>query len=159
MNLSCNYIEIIENLELFQNLQFLDISCNKLTPASLLPSAKALPKTLKAINLAGNPCIEDQEVLGQFQDLFQDLDIIVDMEEGNESERQQPSLQAPTESSKAKTKSTNQKLNAEEILQEIVDRKCRLQGMEVAFDLEATMKVRHKLLSSTIIRRLPGQLQ
>ncbi|RYH21904.1 hypothetical protein EON65_19980 [archaeon] len=138
LNLSRNQIEIVENLELFRSLQLLDLSFNLISSIGLLSSSQGLPKTLKAINLSGNPCVEDHDVLAQFQDLFQDLDIIIDVEDvatsaaqnGEEAQLQQDG-----------TVMTTQKLNAEDILQDIVDRKCRLQNFETSFDLESTIQV------------------
>lgn len=141
LNLSRNQIEIVENLELFRSLQLLDLSFNRISSSGLLSSTQGLPKTLKAINLSGNPCIENHEVLAQFQDFFQDLDIILDVEEVPSVEVGGDEAQPQTHPDGNKNAQTSQKLSAEDILQDIVDRKCRLQNLETSFDLESTIKV------------------
>eukprot|EP01031_Cornospumella_fuschlensis_P037145 gene37145-45087_t len=149
LNLSRNEIRVVENLSILRSLQLLDLSFNRISSKDLLLCTQGLPKTLKAINLSGNPCIEDHEVLAQFQDFFKDLDIILDVEDvppvdeqdGEEKESAGEDL----------TTKNSLKLNAEEILQDIVDRKCRLQNFETSFDLDSTLKSLNAELDSALL--------
>lgn len=76
--LANNKINKIENLECFNQLELLDLSNNNIDGNSLLESISYIPKTLQTINLSGNPCILNEDVLIQFQDAFPDLGIVIE---------------------------------------------------------------------------------
>jgi Leucine-rich repeat (LRR) protein len=148
--LSNNVIKSLENLSILSKLKILDVSNNKVTSESLIQSIPELPKTLMSINLSGNPCAEDEQILGQFQDAFPDCIIAIDVEpvrddeeDGDGSvlkdeEEEEPS--SVTEPLSESNRITN-KLDADDVLKEIVERKCRLQNATNSFDLNLTVSV------------------
>ena len=90
LHLSNNKIQKIENLEFLSFLSFLDVSNNLIDSEGLgqLLSSKSLPlpKSLQTINLTGNPCCNDENLLIRLQDAFPHLGIIVGLYEEGEEE-------------------------------------------------------------------------
>lgn len=82
--LSNNEIEIIENIDFLDQLETLDLSNNKITSENLYSSIDLLPLNLKTINLSGNSCVNDENVLIALQEKWPNLNIIVGLYEGRE---------------------------------------------------------------------------
>lgn len=82
--LSNNEIEKIENIDFLDNLEFLDLSSNKITSQNLIASIALLPQNLKTLNIAYNPCSNDESALLILQDKCPHLNIIVGVYTGGE---------------------------------------------------------------------------
>ena len=142
LNLSRNRIRVIENIDFLINLDFFDISHNAITSESLLASLnrRCIPPCLKAVNLSGNPCSTDEDVLVALQDRFPNLQIIIgeeiyDGDDINGRENTVPNNNREEEDNdddvddlEEHTMPTDAVLNAESVLKQIVDRKCSLQN-------------------------------
>jgi hypothetical protein len=84
LHLSDNIIDKIENIDFLQHLELLDLSNNLITSENLLSSIDLLPLNLKTLNLSGNPCANDEDVLMTLQDSYPNLSIIVGLYTGGE---------------------------------------------------------------------------
>jgi hypothetical protein len=144
LDLSGNLITKIENLMCFKSLNYLDLSSNHIDSAGLISSLNEIPKSLKSINLSSNPCILDEASLCILQDRYPELGIIIDivrMDENNEDNSEEDSNgENEVSVSKHRTIDLSKPLNSEEVLKEIVSRKCKLQSLST-FNLDATILV------------------
>jgi Leucine-rich repeat (LRR) protein len=177
--LSNNEIEKIENIDFLDNLEFLDLSNNKITSQNLITSIALLPRNLKTLNIADNPCSIDESALLILQDKCPNLNIIVGVYNGGEIIQNSDNLGGEDASlvERDSGKFFNQlilhsvlsmfnfmshffhylyfvfekgdedddndddhPLNADEVLKALVERKCRLQSMEV-FNSKDTVEV------------------
>jgi hypothetical protein len=157
LDLSHNSITLVEDLELFTKLEYLDLSYNKIDGQGLIDSIKGLPKTLQQLNLTANPCATDEDALLSFQDKFPELGIIIDVETVDEEEAKMTANANDEENkedehpeSESITTKLEGPLNADDVLKEIVDRKCRLQNMNNPFDLDKTLLVNNLLHFNSI---------
>jgi hypothetical protein len=156
LHLSHNNITKIENIEFLSKLRVLDLSYNNISPASLREGINCLPSSLTSINLLNNPCCQDENILCQLQDRFPALGIIVGYDEesvGNDNDDEiddavdtsmnQMSLQSynrPMENEDIDI-SRYQPLNADDILREVVERKCKYSSLPT-FNLEQAVQVK-----------------
>ncbi len=170
LHLSRNCLTKIENLTFLNNLQFLDVSYNCISSSSLITSIEdeSIPKSLREINITGNPCANDESVLMILQDYIPDLLIIVGIEEdvvnnnnnnniikttsdsdSSESDNDNSEIDAETneityDSTLGKfeeyTLSDDTSLNPDELLKHIVDRKCKLQNI-ATFNVDSAIMV------------------
>lgn len=143
LTLAHNNIRQVQNLRHFTQLEVLDLSYNSIDSAGLLASAAGIPSGLQRINLTANPCALDQDALTAIQDQFEDLGIIIDVETVEEDE---PDGVLPSEGpdplpQQRPPSRSKLPLNNDTVLKEIVDRKCKLQNIAPAFDLDATLQV------------------
>lgn len=166
--LSNNNIQKIENLFFMKKLKILDLSYNNIDAESLISSFKELPQGLMSINLAGNPCVSNEESLCQLQDAFPDLIIAVELDNPSESKEKyiadikstQDQIKADQESKCLDNnteigKSNDLKplyLNSDEVLKAIVDRKCKIQSLS-SYNIEDAIKV--KICSFSFIFLIP----
>lgn len=168
LHLSRNCITKIENLNFLNNLQFLDVSYNCISSNSLIASIEeeSIPKSLREINITGNPCANDESVLMILQDYIPDLLIIVGIEEDIVNNNNNL-IKATSDSGNSDSDSDNYEIDAEtdeitydstlgrfeeyklsdettlnpdELLKHIVDRKCKLQNIST-FNLESAITV------------------
>jgi hypothetical protein len=136
LNLSGNSISQIENIDLLNNLDFLDVSGNQINSESLVSSIDLIPRSLRNINLSGNPCAADDLSLCLLQDRYPDLNIIVGVYEDGEDQEGEPDVDDygddEDEGGGEEDEEQHEEgpLNAEEVLRALVDRKCRLQTVE-----------------------------
>lgn len=77
LHLAQNAIQRLENLDFLSNLRFLDVSFNEISSESLRATFNNLPPNLESINLTGNPCVNDEELLALIQDALPALGIII----------------------------------------------------------------------------------
>lgn len=159
LNLSRNHLVNIRNLSFFSDLQVLDVSYNQINIEGLQQSLPHLPAALRILNLTGNPCVKNESALDILQGKYPDLAIAI--EEVNETESSDAA--APVEESDKPIELTTNSLidatlmvtsssegiksspkrtpvDSEDILKEIVDRKCRMQTM-ATFNLDNAIKV------------------
>jgi hypothetical protein len=155
--LNQNKIETLKGLSIFYQLKVVDVSYNKISSDALLESVPFLPKSLLSINLTGNPCVEDEMVLGTLQDALPEVIIAIEIDE-------QEDLQVNSTEEGKDEKSEGQSdpevgidlpvkpsfLDTEEVLKSIVERKCKMQNTSSTFDLEREVKVSffHRFTSS-----------
>jgi Leucine-rich repeat (LRR) protein len=141
--LSGNNISKIENISLFDNLRHLDVSCNNITGEGLRKSIGGIPKNLESINLSGNPCVNDETALLFLQDNFQQLGIVIDVvdanvqDSGGENEDDHDESEAENVHSET---SSGTVVDADQVLQYIVERKCKIQSYS-HFNLDSTVSV------------------
>jgi hypothetical protein len=143
INLAHNSIISVENLEHFSLLEHLDLSYNKIDGAGLLVSVRGIPKGLQSLNITANPCTSDVEALEAFQSHFISLGIIIDVEtvDGHEENALNGNKLDELGDLTNHTTGSRAALNNEEVLKEIVERKCKLQNTIVRFDLDRTLQV------------------
>jgi len=150
LNLSNNKIETLNNLSILVKLKILDVSNNKISPKNLISSIPLLPKTIISINLAGNPCADDENALGAFQDAFPEAMIAIELDNEdpvsagilNNDEVEEKTDEDMTQTKSQKIERSNSwRLDSEEVLKSIVERKCRIQNESVPFNLDATVQV------------------
>lgn len=143
--LSGNRIRLIQNLLFFDNLKHLDLSCNVISSDDLRASLKSIPKGLESINLSGNPCASDDDVLSELQDTHPDLGIIIEIvengAEGDDGEEKEDRQETDESVAVNPMGRTNSPVDSDEILKYIVDRKCKAQSNSEhrGFDLEAAV--------------------
>lgn len=140
LNLSKNFITRLQNISLLLQLKHLDVSFNRIDSNSVIASIKEIPKSLESINLSGNPCCDDDECLLLLQDEFPNLAIIIGEEA--DSTGSDPVKDFIESTEETKVVYDGSPLNSEEVLKLIVERKCRLQKEEILFDLETIVSVR-----------------
>lgn len=164
--LSGNKIALIENLLFFDKLKHLDLSCNRITSDGLRKSIHSFPKKLESVNLSGNPCAEDDEVLGDLQDAHPELGIVIEIVDANEEDdfNHEEMARDPIVSGAAAAASSDEEgdphrsrspVDADEIIKYIVDRKCKAQTF-ATFNLASTIEVSNFLLDffETVIKRI-----
>jgi hypothetical protein len=175
LHLSRNRITKIENLNFLNNLKFLDISYNNINCENLIASIEdeSIPKSLKEINISGNPCANDESVLMILQDYIPELLIIVGIEEedtqnnsntnnnvkttsdSDDNESDDDINEIDTEADKTIYDSmlgkfedyeinSDTSLNPDELLKRIVDRKCKLQNIEL-YNLDSAITVNYNI--------------
>lgn len=142
INLSHNNISKIENLVFFRKLEFLDVSSNLIDVDGLLQSYKYIPPSLTTINLSGNPCIEDENALGDFQDTFPNLNIIIDVINDTGSVKADDIRNNDNKDNyDSIAEIAPGPLTSDSVLKYIVERKCKLQALTDDFSLESTVEV------------------
>lgn len=151
LHLAGNMICHIENLEYLSKLEHLDLSNNRISGEALLRGIAGLPKNLQTINLAGNPCAENDSVLVSLQDSLPAVNIIIGLYGDGESvdeadaaiSRHLVSGEYPDTEEDALDEEEDEDVedvdgegepaeswvNADDVLQALVERKCRLQGL------------------------------
>ncbi len=143
LNLSNNRISKLDDLfMLMKNLQILDVSNNSIQSIELKNSIHQIPKSLVSINLSGNPCAVDLEVVMELQDSFPDLVIAIEEEKQSENEECDIVLKCNDEGQEGNVPiDMAGPLKADDILKMIVDRKCKLQNLQPSFNLQYTIQV------------------
>lgn len=156
--LSSNSIKAIENIEYLQNLYKLDLSYNEIDSFNLLNGLKICPKSLKILDISGNPCCQDVEAMKKAQDEYKNIDFIVNNVTPKEEKKANDSggiafgVVESHERNDIRDNETSSVeylpsrgvcgLDPDVILREIVERKCKRQDMLPKFrfksDLEAT---------------------
>jgi Ran GTPase-activating protein (RanGAP) involved in mRNA processing and transport len=151
LHLSRNNIQLIANLDFFSKLEYLDLSHNKIDAASLRKSFTSIPASLKALNLTGNDCAADTDVCCDLQDLYPDIGIVIDNisdDEAGDGEDEDGEEEEDEEEDEEEQEDINAlpvltgKLNSDEILKALVERKCRLQNVQSSFSLDSAKSVR-----------------
>lgn len=149
LHLADNVIRRIENIGFLSRLHLLDLSNNLITSDSLISSIGLLPQNIRTLILTGNPCTGDKCVLDAVQKSCDGLNIIANDTTETSNRLSELKIDALKIDS---LKSVDYKggeyegdvedtpLNADEVLQSLVERKCRLQNMEV-FDITKAVKV------------------
>jgi hypothetical protein len=149
LHLAGNLIRRIENIEFLSRLHLLDLSNNLITSESLNSSIGLLPQNIRTLILTGNPCTGDKYVLDAVQKGCDGLTIIANDTTETSNRLSELKIDALKIDS---LKSVDYKrgeyegdvedtpLNADEVLQSLVERKCRLQNMEV-FDIIKAVEV------------------
>lgn len=139
--LNKNSIKKIENLEYLTALTFIDLSSNCIDSESLRSSLANIPRTLETLNLSSNPCCQDENCLQLLQDTFPNLNIIIGVEDGEDEEEEDDVAGENEESEAARTENRepNQEivpLDDDAVLRELVERKCTLQQLGEARNME-----------------------
>lgn len=149
LHLARNLIRRIENIEFLSSLHFLDLSDNLITSESLNSSIGLLPQNIRTLILTGNPCTGDKYVLDTFQKSCDGLKMIVNDTIETVDQTTELKINAlkiySIESMDYKGGEYegdvgDTPLNVDEVLQSLVERKCRLQNMEV-FDISKAVEV------------------
>lgn len=153
--LQCNKIEIIENIDFMDDLKILDLSFNNITSENLILSLKYIPKYLHSLNLSGNPCANDESALLQLQDFMPSLGIIIGLESGDiftNDENEEVVSENDTPDSNSNTSSIPYRpLDADVVLKEIVERKCRPNEFSPdKFNLQSTIEVLNSELQDSL---------
>ena len=156
LHLANNIIERIENVDFLDRLNLLDLSDNLISSASLKSSVGLLPRNIKTLVLTGNPCATDKVALSVLQRSYAGLNLIVNRnssapddvdeasDEGDEvSDKEQIDGAGLSEADDKfdEIDDSDFPLNADEVLQSLVERKCRLQSMET-FNVTQITEVR-----------------
>lgn len=185
LHLSGNAIKVIENLEYLSSLEFLDLSNNMINSHGLKNCFGRLPKSLQTVNLSGNACSLDESLLMELQDMMPNLGIVVGLEqddgvassqtletssikaaadfgtnEGEEDDGHRDSDDEDEDDDDSENDEDAQMiaagpLNADDVLEALVSRKCKLQNASSDFSLEDTLKILQNESESAIsnIRR------
>lgn len=149
LRLGYNNISTIENLEFLSNLRRLDISFNKITASSLRSALTNIPPQLTEINLSGNPCCDDEDALGDFQDHFPAMAIIIGSEIVEVEGGGVPQIGLGGVNREGSVDdSPIGPLDADAIIKSIVERKCRLQNEEGESNFQNIIDVSESLLGS-----------
>lgn len=145
LHLAHNVIERIENVDFLNSLNLLDLSNNLINSESLTSSIGLLPRNIKTLILTGNPCSADKAALDILQRSYAGLNVIVNKSPSAPHNADEVSDESVEESDKEQTDEADQSeadhkfdetddsdfpLNADEVLQSLVERKCRLQSIE-----------------------------
>ena len=143
--LANNTIERIENVDFLDRLNLLDLSDNHISSESLKSSIGLLPRNIKTLILTGNPCATDKVALDILQRSCMGLNLVInrsisalgDVDEASDESDKDPDKEQTNRAdlSEADDKfdeidDSDFPLNADEVLQSLVERKCRLQSME-----------------------------
>jgi Leucine-rich repeat (LRR) protein len=151
LHLAGNVIRRIENIEFLSRLHLLDLSNNLITSESLNSSIGLLPQNIRTLILTGNPCTGDKYVLDAVQKSCDGLIIIANdtteisnrLSELKIDALKIDSLKIVDYKGEYEGDVEDIPLNADEVLQSLVERKCRLQNMEV-FDITKAVEVQLK---------------
>lgn len=166
-----NLTDIPSEIEMLDNLISLDLSYNNIGSKSLLNfvERKLLPSSLEIINLSGNPCADDEEVLTVLQDYAPQLNIIVGIEddtnmdnhevksssetngesnidgedEGDEDEvdeSEESMGRGDVEDELNAQRRANGTLDADAVLKKIVERKIKMESVAAPYDLEQSIQ-------------------
>ena len=145
LHLAGNKIKRIENVDFLCRLHLLDLSNNFITGESLNSSIDLLPKNIETLILTGNPCTNDKFVLDALQLSCPGLKITIDDAFEKSDKLTDLKIDSPknedNERGEAEEDSGDVPLNADAVLQYLVERKCRLQNMET-FDITKAVEVR-----------------
>jgi hypothetical protein len=114
------------------------------------------PKNLKYLNICGNPCAQDTKAIEKLQSEMTQLDIVYestssidkqeiqdgeeDAEEGEDTFEDCDLIAGENAGDSSNKNNVDIKIDADLVLREIVDRKCRLQNVDV-FDLNSCVEV------------------
>ena len=150
LHLSGNVIKRIENVEFLSRLHLLDVSNNLITSESLYSSIGLLPQNIKTLILSGNPCTGDKVALDALQHSCSGLKLVIDHafeELDHLTDLKIDTLESHSLQNEDDRRGEDEEhledlpLNADEVLQSLVERKCRLQNMET-FDISKALEVR-----------------
>jgi len=137
LHLNNNSICCIENINFMYNLDYLDVSNNNIASNDIFRCIKEreLPSCLKTINLTGNPCANDDSVLGLLQESYNELNIIIGIEEDDNSNNLEPEMDEDNsdnnnDDDKGFELQPGQVLDADAVLKSLVERKCQLDKLK-----------------------------
>jgi hypothetical protein len=138
LHLNNNSICCIENINFMYNLDYLDVSNNSIESNDIFRCIKdrELPSCLKTINLTGNPCANDDRVLGLLQESYNELNIIIGIEEDDsgsnnfEPEMDEDNSDNNDDDDKGFELQPGQVLDADAVLKSLVERKCQLDKLK-----------------------------
>ena len=135
LRLNNNRISNIENINFMYNLDYLDLSYNNIDSSEIVRSIKdrELPACLRTINLSGNPCANDENVLSILQDNYNELNIIIGIEddENNDDNDEDDGNDEPEINEDDDNElQSDQLLDSDTVLKTLVERKCRLDKMK-----------------------------
>jgi hypothetical protein len=119
------------------NLQYLDLSYNNIESNDIIKCIKdrELPSCLKTINLSGNPCAGDDHVLGLLQECYDELNIIIGIDDDS-SNNFEPEIDEDTNDNldnnddKKFELYAGEVLDADTVLKSLVERKCQLDKLK-----------------------------
>jgi hypothetical protein len=167
LNLRRNKIKIVENVSHLMKLHSMDLSDNLIDAKGL--RAEPLPPNLRSVDLSGNPCAASSSVIEKLQEDYPNVHIVTKARQSypsitaasNDSAATNPATSAaslhssssssssslsPSSSSLSLSLSSSQNkeggyLDSEEVLREVVDRKCRLQALtSPPLDIDSAMR-------------------
>ena len=168
LHLSYNCIYHIENINFMYNLEFLDISYNNIDSNEIIRCIrnKEFPSCLKTINLGGNPCCDDDHVLCLLQENYNDLNIIVGIEENNNDNDNtyQPASNEDNDNDNDNYNSNeitndafvlqpDEQLDSDTVLKSLVERKCHLDKIK-EYDIEDVIEKLNSECDNTIKIRI-----
>lgn len=123
-----NKIQRIENVDFLSRLIVLDLSNNQISSDSLVSSIGLLPQNLLSLNLTGNPCALDEEAVTALRKSFPSVKVIVN-EALDDDENDEDDEVDSNGGDDEENVDDDSPLNADEVLQSLVERKCRLQSV------------------------------
>jgi hypothetical protein len=139
-----NKIQRIENVDFLSRLIILDLTDNQISSDSLISSIGLLPQNLLTLNLTGNPCALDDVAVAALQKRLPAVCIIVD-ESSNEDEDDEDEDTDDNRGDNEENVDDDLPLNADEVLQSLVERKCRLQSV-ATLNITNTAEVRRSAI-------------
>jgi hypothetical protein len=135
-----NNIQRIENVDFLSRLIILDLADNQISIDSLISSIGLLPQNLLTLNLTGNPCALDDVAVAALQKSLPAVSIIV-TETSNDDEDDEDEDTDDSRGENEENVDDDVPLNADEVLQSLVERKCRLQSV-ATLNITNTAEVR-----------------
>ena len=165
LHLSHNCICNIENINFMYNLEFLDISYNNIDSNEIIRCIKnnELPSCLKTINLSGNLCCNDDNALCLLQESYNELNIIIGIEENNNNDDDntyEPEINEDEDNDNDNDDSNeninetfvlqpDEQLDSDSVLKSLVERKCHLDKIK-EYDIENAIEKLNKECDNTI---------
>ena len=139
-----NKIQRIENLDFLSRLIVLDLTDNQISIDSLISSIGLLPQNLLTLNLTGNPCALDDVAIAALQKSLPSVNIIV-TDSLNDDENDEEENTDDNGGDDEENVDDDLPLNADEVLQSLVERKCRLQSV-ATLNISNTAEVRKTVI-------------
>ena len=164
LHLSHNWICNIENINFMYKLEFLDLSYNKIDSNEIIRCIKykELPYCLKTINLDGNLCCNDHNVLCLLQESYSELNIIIGIEENkNDINTHEPEIKDDNRNNNYKSNAImndifvlqlDEQLDSDTVLKSLVERKCHLDKIK-EYDIKHAIEKLSSECDDTIKKR------
>lgn len=136
LHLTNNNISCIESINFMYKLDYLDLSYNNIDAHDIVRCVrnKEIPSTLKTINLTGNPCANNDEILGLLQESYSELDIIIGIE--TDDDNYEPEIDEDnndiniTNNDEIFQLQPGEVLDSDAVLKSLVERKCQLDKLK-----------------------------
>mmetsp|Transcript_5496 Transcript_5496/g.5672 ORF Transcript_5496/g.5672 Transcript_5496/m.5672 type:complete len:305 (+) Transcript_5496:208-1122(+) len=138
LHLSDNKIETVENLEFLTKLEVLNLGYNTIHSSGLI--AENLPKSLKVLNISGNPCVSDEELLLSLRRTRPDLRLVLDDPPPLPST---PQPQSSDEASSPSLEAAPEGGGQEDLLHHIVSRRVMLDTVS-PYDFQSISQAVHE---------------
>lgn len=158
LHLSNNNISCIESINFMYKLDYLDLSYNNIDAHDIVRCVKykEIPSTLKTINLTGNPCANNDEILGLLQECYSELDIIIGIEDDDDN--YEPEIDEDnndiniTNNDEIFQLQPGEVLDSDAVLKSLVERKCQLDKLK-DFNIDGAIQQLNSECTSAIVTR------